>query len=120
QGGRRAPRDPLVSVARMFAAATIALAVPNGSSMPQPNATPVPAIPLARRPLLGAPAPGPQQALVTPEPGSELTVRLLTVGQGDVFWEKFGHNAIWISDRTRGLDVTFNWGTFDFDQPNFL
>jgi len=54
------------------------------------------------------------------EPGSELTVYLLTFGQGDEVWELFGHNAIWIKDRAKGTDMTYNWGMFDFNQPNFL
>jgi hypothetical protein len=54
------------------------------------------------------------------EPGSNLTVYLLTFGWGDVVWERFGHNAIWIKDRARGTDVTYNWGMFDFNQPNFI
>ena len=54
------------------------------------------------------------------EPGSELTVYLLTMGQGDEVWELFGHNAIWIKDKSNGTDITYNWGMFDFAQPNFL
>lgn len=54
------------------------------------------------------------------EPGSELTVYLLTFGQGDEVWELFGHNAIWIKDRSKGTDITYNWGMFDFRQPNFI
>ena len=54
------------------------------------------------------------------ELGSNLTIYLLTFGWGDVVWERFGHNAIWIKDRTRGTDVTYNWGMFDFNQPHFL
>jgi uncharacterized protein DUF4105 len=54
------------------------------------------------------------------EPGSNLTVYLLTFGWGNAVWERFGHNAIWIKDRGRGTDVTYNWGMFDFDQPHFL
>ena len=61
-----------------------------------------------------APAAGPV------EPGSNLTVYLLTFGWGDAVWERFGHNAIWIKDRARGTDVTYNWGMFDFSQPHFL
>ncbi|MEP7347776.1 MAG: hypothetical protein ABI877_21075, partial [Gemmatimonadaceae bacterium] len=26
-------------------------------------------------------------------PGSELSIYLMTMGQGDLVWEKFGHNA---------------------------
>jgi hypothetical protein len=54
------------------------------------------------------------------EAGSNLTVYLLTFGWGDVVWERFGHNAIWIKDRARGTDMTYNWGMFDFNQPHFI
>ena len=54
------------------------------------------------------------------EPGSNLTIYLLTFGWGDVSWERFGHNAIWIKDRARGTDITYNWGMFDFRQPRFV
>ena len=54
------------------------------------------------------------------EPGSELRVYLLTMGPGDAIWEKFGHNAIWISDAARGTDLAYNYGMFDFAEPGFL
>jgi hypothetical protein len=53
-------------------------------------------------------------------PGSELRVYLLTIGWGEAVWQRFGHNAIWISDPRTGMEVAYNWGMFDFDQPNFL
>jgi len=61
-----------------------------------------------------------QPTAQTNEPGSNLTVYLLTFGWGDVVWERFGHNAIWISDKARNTDVTYNWGMFDFNQPRFV
>jgi hypothetical protein len=73
----------------------------------------------AQTPSTVAPAPA-----TTPsqpgEPGSDLTVYLLTFGWGDAVWERFGHNAIWIKDRRAGTDMTYNWGMFDFDQPHFV
>src|SRR5438309_9960995 len=62
----------------------------------------------------------PSATAVSNEPGANLTVYLLTFGWGDEVWERFGHNAIWIKDRTRGTDMTYNWGMFDFDQPHFI
>ncbi len=59
----------------------------------------------------------PQQAPA--EDGSALTVYLLTIGQGDAVWERFGHNAIWIHDATRSTDVAYNWGLFDFNDADF-
>jgi hypothetical protein len=67
-----------------------------------------------------ATAPTQNQLTAPAEPGSNLTVYLLTFGWGDVSWERFGHNAIWIKDRTRGTDMTYNWGMFDFNQPRFV
>jgi hypothetical protein len=65
-------------------------------------------------------APGAPTALPGTEPGSELDVTLITVGQGEEVFERFGHNAIWLHDRVRGVDVAYDWGRFDFDQPGFL
>src|SRR3982751_4592367 len=73
-------------------------------------------------PAPAPPAPPTQQQLTisTAEPGSDLTVYLLTFGWGEAVWERFGHNAIWIKDRARGTDMTYNWGMFDFNQPHFI
>jgi Domain of unknown function (DUF4105) len=49
-----------------------------------------------------------------------LQVFLMTFGQGQAVWEKFGHNAIWFYAPADSVDVAYNWGTFDFDQPHFL
>lgn len=53
-------------------------------------------------------------------PGSELDVYVMTMGQGDLLWERFGHNALGIRDRRSGTDLVYNWGMFSFDQPGFL
>jgi hypothetical protein len=54
------------------------------------------------------------------EPGSELTVSLITLGQGEQVWERYGHNALWIHDAARGTDRTYNWGVFDASDPRFI
>ncbi len=60
---------------------------------------------------------------VNAQPKIELTdksiVTLVTCGPGEELYEAFGHTAIRIHDPTLGLDVVYNYGTFDFDQPNF-
>ncbi|MEJ2535039.1 MAG: DUF4105 domain-containing protein [Gammaproteobacteria bacterium] len=45
---------------------------------------------------------------------------LLTYGPGPVYWQRFGHNAIWLREPSRGLDHSFNFGFFDFEQESFL
>jgi Domain of unknown function (DUF4105) len=47
-------------------------------------------------------------------------VFLMTMGQGDQVFEKFGHNAIVVWDDAAGQPLVYNWGMFDFAQPNFI
>lgn len=49
----------------------------------------------------------------------ESSVSLVTCGPGEELYEAFGHTAIRVSEPTLGFDAVFNYGTFDFDQPNF-
>lgn len=44
---------------------------------------------------------------------------VLTCGAGDEFYTSFGHTAIRVCDTARGLDMVYNYGTFDFDTPHF-
>ncbi|GJG84893.1 hypothetical protein tb265_00740 [Gemmatimonadetes bacterium T265] len=53
-------------------------------------------------------------------PGDSLTVSLMTIGAGDEVWERFGHNALVVRDGRTGEEVAYNWGMFDFNQPNFV
>lgn len=47
-------------------------------------------------------------------------ISVLTCGpyQGELY-SAFGHSAFRIYDPARGINVVCNYGTFDFDQPNF-
>lgn len=53
-------------------------------------------------------------------PAGTLQVWLITLGEGEQYWEKYGHNALWFRDSTQGIDVAYNWGMFDFAGPGFL
>ena len=46
-------------------------------------------------------------------------ISIITAGPGDVLYEAFGHSAIRVKDPTLNLDIIFNYGLFDFNQPNF-
>ncbi len=55
-----------------------------------------------------------------PQALSENTsVSLITCGPGADLYSTFGHTAIHIYDRQTGTDRIYNYGTFDFDTPNF-
>ena len=63
-------------------------------------------------PLVGQ-SRGPQ--LLSPQ----ATISLLTYSPGDQLYTTFGHSALRVKDTTQLLDVVFNYGTFDFDEPGF-
>lgn len=62
----------------------------------------------------------PAPALEPEVPGSTLEVSLLTVGPGEIYYERFGHNAIVIRDTATGREVAYNYGLFDFEQEDFF
>ncbi len=44
-------------------------------------------------------------------------VSLVTILPGDKVYSLFGHNAIRVFDPERGIDIAYNYGTFDFGNP---
>jgi hypothetical protein len=46
-------------------------------------------------------------------------ISLLTCGPGDELYSVFGHTAIRVNDPVAGVDIVYNYGTFDFSAPNF-
>ncbi|MBN2167547.1 MAG: DUF4105 domain-containing protein [Marinilabiliaceae bacterium] len=46
-------------------------------------------------------------------------ISLITCGPGNDLYAKFGHSAIRLNDSINNIDWVFNYGTFDFDTPNF-
>ena len=50
---------------------------------------------------------------------SSTQISLLTCDPGDALYSTFGHSAIRVFDPNQDLDIVYNYGTFDFDEPNF-
>jgi hypothetical protein len=46
-------------------------------------------------------------------------ISVLTISPGNSLNDAFGHNAFRIKDSSINLDVTYDYGRFDFDAPNF-
>ncbi|MCS5491229.1 DUF4105 domain-containing protein [Algoriphagus limi] len=46
-------------------------------------------------------------------------ISLLTCDPGDELYMAFGHSAIRVLDQINGSDYVFNYGTFNFNTPNF-
>jgi Domain of unknown function (DUF4105) len=51
---------------------------------------------------------------------SQAEVSVITCGpyQGELY-SAFGHSAIRVYDPVKGFDIAYNYGVFDFNQPNF-
>lgn len=47
-------------------------------------------------------------------------ISLLTVGPGEIYWQRFGHNALLVRDAASGQATVYNYGVFDFHQENFF
>jgi hypothetical protein len=54
-----------------------------------------------------------------PQLSDAATVSLLTCGPGPEVFTYFGHSALRVTDPALRLDRVYNYGTFDFDIPNF-
>jgi hypothetical protein len=50
---------------------------------------------------------------------SHLRISLITCGPGDELYSIWGHTAIRVIDSSSGMDVAFNYGTFDNSDPYF-
>jgi hypothetical protein len=74
----------------------------------------------AASPLPAAVDPG-RAALAAelPRLSSGATASLITYSPGEELYQAFGHSAIRIKDDSLGMDRLYNYGTFDFDTPDF-
>ncbi len=57
---------------------------------------------------------------VAPGLSDSVRVSLLTMLPGDEVYSLFGHSTLRIADPASGIDRTYNYGTFSFDQPFFV
>jgi hypothetical protein len=55
-----------------------------------------------------------------PDAAAQPDISLLTIGPGNIYFERFGHNAIVVRDPASGEAVAYNYGIFDFEQEDFL
>jgi hypothetical protein len=77
---------------------------------------------LAASPLSAQAAAASVPARGEPAPAgpNDTDIMLVTFGQGELVFERFGHNAIWVHEPIFGTDVMYDWGNFSFRQPGFL
>lgn len=54
------------------------------------------------------------------EDSCHIRISLITLSPGDELYTVFGHSAIRVKDSLKKEDLIYNYGTFDFNEPNFL
>src|SRR5689334_12283825 len=100
-------RMPRTSLLRLIGAcALVTLSARNAAGQSAPPRIPV---------TLDRPTPDPLH-----QSGENVTISLLTMGNGEQVWELFGHNGLWIHDNVTNRDTVFNWGVFSFHQEHFI
>lgn len=52
-------------------------------------------------------------------PKDKINISILTCTAGAELYSGFGHTAVRIKNQTKGTDLVFNFGTFNFNEPNF-
>jgi hypothetical protein len=51
--------------------------------------------------------------------GNDTTFYLITCGPGTEVYSIYGHSALRMEIPSRNIDLSYNWGVFDFATPNF-
>jgi len=62
---------------------------------------------------------GPAHARPSGSDSSQLRISLLTCSPGAELYSTFGHSALRIVDSAAGTDIVYNFGVFDFSDPDF-
>ncbi len=60
----------------------------------------------------------PASAVRAADDGNAPQISLLTFAPGQIYWQRFGHNALLVRDRAG--ERVYNYGVFDFAQKNFF
>ena len=100
----------------LFALALFACIAGAESAGAQPGGT----HPGGTQPEGASAADAPPQAADAPPLSSRAHVSLLTILPGGSPASAFGHSALRVRDPARGLDRTYNYGTYNFREPYFI
>jgi hypothetical protein len=52
--------------------------------------------------------------------GAAPRIGVATMQPGEIFWERFGHDAIVVADPATGAATSYNFGFFDLAEPGFV
>ena len=58
--------------------------------------------------------------LISAQDSCHVKISLITLSPGDEIYTVFGHSGLRIKDSSSNQDLIYGYGTFDFNEPNFL
>ncbi|MEO8823863.1 MAG: DUF4105 domain-containing protein [Ginsengibacter sp.] len=58
-------------------------------------------------------------ASIAQQDSCHIRISLLTATPGEELYSTFGHSALRVTDTVRNTDIVYNYGTFNFEEPNF-
>lgn len=61
-----------------------------------------------------------QPAQASPGTAPAPRIGVVTMGPGEIFWERFGHDAIVVDDPAQGEPISYNFGFFDLEEDGFV
>jgi len=70
--------------------------------------------------LFALAAAGARAQTIDRDSGAAFRIALVTAAPGEIYWQRFGHNAILVENTVTGDARLYNFGIFDFEQKNFL
>ena len=101
-------------VLAVFALVLLAAPPAAGQRAPQPGTLPADSLRLL------APDAPPDAPAVPARLSRAAEITLVTALPGEEVWQLFGHTFFRVRDPLARLDRAYNYGTFDFEQPNFV
>jgi len=70
--------------------------------------------------IAAVPASAPASAPAAPTAAEPPRIGVLTMGPGDIFWERFGHDSIVVADPAWNEPTSYNFGFFDLNETGFI
>ncbi|HRO63948.1 DUF4105 domain-containing protein [Thermomonas sp.] len=70
--------------------------------------------------VAAVPASAPASAPAAPTAAEPPRIGVLTMGPGDIFWERFGHDSIVVADPAWNEPTSYNFGFFDLNETGFI